>query len=65
MPKLDAIYIYCGNKQRHEAWAKNWTKIKGVYTSIKPIRNELKMAVKHCNQSIMSVSIVGANERGS
>ncbi|CAF5037170.1 unnamed protein product, partial [Rotaria sp. Silwood1] len=22
MPKLDAIYIFCINKQRHEEWAK-------------------------------------------
>ncbi|CAF3265936.1 unnamed protein product [Rotaria sp. Silwood2] len=65
LPKLDAIYIFCGNKQFHEGWAKNWTKIKGVYTSINPICDALKMAVKQYNQNTMSVSIIGANEGGS
>ncbi|CAF2033039.1 unnamed protein product [Rotaria magnacalcarata] len=30
MPKVDAIYVFCGNKARHEPWAKNWPKILGV-----------------------------------
>ena len=37
MPQLDAIYIFCGNKSRHEQWAQNWVKVKGVHTSITPI----------------------------
>ncbi|CAF2400395.1 unnamed protein product [Rotaria sp. Silwood2] len=65
MPKLDAIYIFCRNKQCHAAWAENWAKNKGVHTLIKPICDELKMAVKQCNQNTMPVSIVGANEGGS
>jgi hypothetical protein len=32
MPKLDAIYIFCGNKKHHQEWTKNWAKIKGVHT---------------------------------
>ncbi|CAF2064618.1 unnamed protein product, partial [Rotaria magnacalcarata] len=42
MPKVDAIYIFCGNKARHEPWAKDWSKIRGVFTSIKPICESLK-----------------------
>ncbi|CAF1571622.1 unnamed protein product, partial [Adineta ricciae] len=30
MSQLDTIFIYCGNKSRHEEWIKDWTKIKGV-----------------------------------
>ena len=30
--RVDPIYIFCANKQRHEEWAKHWSKIKGVYT---------------------------------
>ncbi|CAF3782262.1 unnamed protein product, partial [Rotaria magnacalcarata] len=37
MPQVDAIYIFCGNKARHEPWAKDWPKIRVVFTSIKPI----------------------------
>ncbi|CAF4533039.1 unnamed protein product, partial [Rotaria sp. Silwood2] len=65
MPKLDAIYIYCGNKQRHEVWATIWPKIKGVHTSIKPICQALQIAVKQCNQDNVTVSIISANEASS
>ncbi|CAF4876068.1 unnamed protein product [Rotaria sp. Silwood1] len=65
MPKLDAIYIFCGNKQRHQEWAKNWPKIKGVHTSIKSICEKLAIAVKQCNQDQVTVSIIGVNEGGS
>ncbi|CAF3417602.1 unnamed protein product [Rotaria sp. Silwood1] len=65
MPQLDAIYIFCGNKQRHESWAKNWAKIKGVHTSIKRICQGLQMTVKKCNQDNISVSIISVNEGGS
>ncbi|CAF1320480.1 unnamed protein product, partial [Rotaria sp. Silwood1] len=45
MAKLNAIFIFCGNKQRHQIWAQNWAKIKGIHTSIQPICDALKMAV--------------------
>jgi hypothetical protein len=32
IPQLDAIYIFCANKSRHEQWTKKWAKIKGVHT---------------------------------
>ena len=32
IPRVDTIYIFCANKQRHEGWAKQWPKIQGVYT---------------------------------
>ena len=31
-PRVDTIYIFCVNKQRHEGWAKHCLKIQGVYT---------------------------------
>ncbi|CAF1493633.1 unnamed protein product, partial [Rotaria sp. Silwood1] len=65
MAKLNAIFIFCGNKQRHQIWAQNWAKIKGIHTSIQPICDALKMAVNQCNQNTMSISIIGANEGGS
>ncbi|CAF4866744.1 unnamed protein product, partial [Rotaria sp. Silwood1] len=65
MPQLDAIYIFCGNKQRHQEWAKHWPKIKGVHTSIKSICEKLAIAVKQCNQDQVTVSIIGVNEGGS
>ncbi|CAF2380371.1 unnamed protein product [Rotaria sp. Silwood2] len=34
MPKLDVIYTICDNKQRHQVWVKNLTKIQGIHTFI-------------------------------
>ncbi|CAF3864337.1 unnamed protein product [Rotaria sp. Silwood1] len=65
MPQIDAIYIFSGNKQRYEAWSKNWTKIQGVYTTITPICDALKIAIQKFNQHNISISIIGVNEESS
>ncbi|CAF1432133.1 unnamed protein product, partial [Rotaria magnacalcarata] len=58
MPKVDAIYIFCGNKARHEPWAKDWPKIRGVFTSIKPICESLKKAARECDHDSIPMSFV-------
>ncbi|CAF4619481.1 unnamed protein product, partial [Rotaria socialis] len=63
MPQLDTIYIYCGNKELHKAWADKWTKINGVHTSIKPICEALHVAVKQYNQDNIHVSIIVLGKR--
>jgi hypothetical protein len=65
MPQLDAIYIFCANKVRHEQWTKEWTKIKGVHTKVKPICETLEMAAKQCNQDSVAVSFVTVSEGSS
>ncbi|CAF1464149.1 unnamed protein product [Adineta steineri] len=65
MPQLDAVYIFCGDKSRHEAWTKNWTKIKGVHTNIKEICQALQLAVKQCDQDTIAVSFLAVNEMAS
>ncbi|CAF4542502.1 unnamed protein product, partial [Rotaria socialis] len=58
MPKVDAIYIFCGNKARHEAWATDWPKIRGVFTSIKPICESLKKVAHECDHDSIPMSFV-------
>ncbi|CAM4982675.1 unnamed protein product, partial [Rotaria socialis] len=58
MPNVDAIYIFCGNKARHEAWAKDWPKIKGVFTSIKPVCESLKKVAHECDHDSIPMSFV-------
>ncbi|CAF1089510.1 unnamed protein product [Adineta steineri] len=65
MPQLDAIYIFCGDKSRHEGWTQNWTKIKGVHTNIKEICQALQLAVKQCDQDTIAVSFLTINEMAS
>jgi hypothetical protein len=33
--QVNTIYIFCGNKARHEKWAKDWPKVQGVYKPLK------------------------------
>ncbi|CAM2727746.1 unnamed protein product [Rotaria socialis] len=58
LPKVYAIYIFCGNKMRHESWAKEWPKIRGVFTSIKPICESLKKVAHECDHDSIPMSFV-------
>jgi tetratricopeptide (TPR) repeat protein len=58
MPQVSTIYIFCGNKTRHEQWTKQWSKVKGVFTDIKPICEALKQAAQICDQNNISMSFV-------
>ncbi|CAF4711954.1 unnamed protein product, partial [Rotaria socialis] len=58
MPKVNAIYIFCGSKALHEAWAKDWPKIRGVFTSIKPICESLKKVAHECDHDSIPMSFV-------
>ncbi|CAF4407367.1 unnamed protein product [Rotaria sp. Silwood2] len=55
MSQTDAIFIFCGNKSRHEQWAKNWSKVNGVFTEITDLCNAIKQAVEQCDQQIISI----------
>ncbi|CAF0761669.1 unnamed protein product [Adineta steineri] len=65
IPQLDAIYIFCGNKSRHEGWTQSWKKIKGVHTNIKDICQALQLVVKQCDQDTIAVSFLALNEMAS
>ncbi|CAF0832762.1 unnamed protein product [Adineta steineri] len=65
MPQLDAIYIFCGDKSRHQGWTQNWTKVKGVHTNIKDICQALQLTVKQYDQDTIAVSFLAVNEMAS
>jgi tetratricopeptide (TPR) repeat protein len=65
LPQLDAIYIFCGNKSRHEQWTKQWIKIKGIHTDIKPLCQALKQAAKQCNEDSIAMSFARVSEETS
>jgi hypothetical protein len=62
MPQVDAIYIFCGNKSRHEEWTTKWDKIKGVHKEIKPICEALQLAAKQCNEDSIAISFMALGE---
>jgi Tfp pilus assembly protein PilF len=58
MPQISTIHIFCRNKTCHEQWAKQWPKVKGVYTDITLICVALKHAAQECDQNTISISFV-------
>ncbi|CAF2053355.1 unnamed protein product, partial [Rotaria magnacalcarata] len=58
IPKVDAIYIFGDNKECHESWSKDWPKIRGVFTSIKPICESLEKAAHECDHDSIPMSFV-------
>ena len=62
MPQVNTIYIFCGSKPRYEQWARDWSKVKGVFTEITPICEALKTAVQQCDQNTVSISFVASND---
>ncbi|CAF1260068.1 unnamed protein product [Adineta steineri] len=65
MSQLDAIYIFCDNIATQQEWSQNWTKIKGVHTSIKEICQALQLSVKQCDQDSIAISFLPVNEMAS
>jgi tetratricopeptide (TPR) repeat protein len=61
MSQVDSIFIFCGNKKRHEQWSKAWPKIKGIFTEISPICEALKQASQQCEQNAISISFVATS----
>jgi tetratricopeptide (TPR) repeat protein len=59
--QVDSIFIFCGNKKYHEQWAKEWPKIKGVFTEISPICEALKKAAQQCEQDAIPMSFMATN----
>jgi tetratricopeptide (TPR) repeat protein len=62
MSKIDSIYIFCGNKAKYELWAKEWIKVKGVFTQIEPICDSLKRDTQQCDNNLTPISILAATD---
>ena len=56
MTHIDTIYIFCGDKSRHEEWVKKWPKVKGIHTQIESICKAFELALKQCNRDHTAVS---------
>ncbi|CAF1518161.1 unnamed protein product, partial [Adineta steineri] len=61
--QIDSIFIFCENQNYHEQWAKNWPKIKGIFTDITPMCQALKKTAHQCEQNAISMSFVESNKK--
>jgi tetratricopeptide (TPR) repeat protein len=59
--QLHTIVVICSNKNMREQWAKEWPKIKGVFTEISPICEALKKTAQQCEHNAISMSFVATN----
>ena len=62
MSQIDAIFVFCSNQSYHEKWAKNWWKVRGVFTQIQPVCEALKQAVDQFERNAVSISIMTASD---
>jgi tetratricopeptide (TPR) repeat protein len=62
IPQVSSIYIFSGNEDRHETWAEEWPKVKGIFTDIIPICEILKQAVKDCDHNVLSISFIKSTD---
>ena len=62
LPQVVAICIFSRNPDRHQSWANQWSKIKGVYNRITPICNVLRTAVKQSNEDLTPISFITQSE---
>ncbi|CAF1506554.1 unnamed protein product [Adineta ricciae] len=60
MNNIWTIYIFCQNKDYHEKWATNYSKIKRVYTKLVDLLNDLKSDVQKYIQNENDISFIGA-----
>ena len=58
LSQIKTIYIFCESKLRHQEWAKQWFKIKGVFTDIQSICEVLKKGTQTCDQNAIPMSFV-------
>ncbi|CAF1146240.1 unnamed protein product [Adineta steineri] len=63
MSQVDTIFIFCNSQECHKQWAKQWPKIKGVFTDITSICEALKQIVHQCEQNATSISFVASNKK--
>ena len=59
--QLHAVFILCRNKATHEQWAKDWLKVKGVFTEITPICDALMQAAQQCEQNSSAISFMATS----
>ena len=64
MSQVHSICIFPDNKKDDKGWTKHWSKIKGVFTEIESICDILKEVTKQCEQTAISISIIGDNDGG-
>jgi tetratricopeptide (TPR) repeat protein len=65
LKQVDAIYIFCADRSRHAEWTQEWVKVKGVHTTLLPIREAIEATVEHINRKDIAISFVSSAQLDS
>ncbi|CAF1654680.1 unnamed protein product [Rotaria magnacalcarata] len=59
--QIDSIYIYCENKNKHEKWANEIKKIKGVFQALEPMFDVFRRDIRQCEDDLVPFHILSSN----
>ncbi|CAF3820338.1 unnamed protein product [Rotaria sordida] len=63
MTQLYAIYVFCRKQEKYEEWAKDWSKVKGIFIEIILICNVVQQSARQCDEdSIIITGISSLNK---
>jgi tetratricopeptide (TPR) repeat protein len=63
--QVSSVYLFCPNKEPHELWANEWSKVKSVCTDITQVCEALKHDARKCDQNSVSINFVKLTEETS
>ncbi|CAF4164299.1 unnamed protein product, partial [Rotaria sordida] len=55
MTQLYSIYVFCQKKEKYEEWAKQWSKVKGIFTEIIPICDAVRQSARQCDEDSVPI----------
>ncbi|CAF4171125.1 unnamed protein product [Rotaria sordida] len=60
MTQLYSIYVFCQKKEKYEEWAKEWSKVKDIFTEIIPICDAVRQSARQCDEDSIVVNAVSS-----
>jgi tetratricopeptide (TPR) repeat protein len=58
--QIHSIYVYCSQRAYHDKWVKDFQKVKGAFTCIKPICDALRRDIRQANNDLIPISILSS-----
>ena len=61
MPQVQFVYIYCFDIEKHKQWAINYEIVRGIYTNMNDICEQLSKDVITSSHQFLSMNIISTN----
>ncbi|CAF1216028.1 unnamed protein product [Rotaria sp. Silwood1] len=58
--QLHSIYVFCQKQEKYEEWAKNWSKVKGIFTEITSVCDAVRQSARQCDQDDIGITGVSS-----